>query len=639
MVFESVKVLIVEDEALIATELKESLERMGVEVVDICGSGEEAIEMSKKKDYDFVFMDIVLSGKIDGIEAAEYIKKITDAGIIFITSYGFKDTVQKAKYIEPYSFIVKPYQKRDIYNALEIAIQKRNTDLKIRNQKRFLNSILSNINAGIIAVDKRGKVEYINKYAKEFWNLENVSFEDFNLELFYNVKDLSALNFENISLAEIIALAREKYAGDQIKVAYLNEKSYKIIKEKNFFFYDDEKQKEIKIIYFEDITKTLQQERELNKAKKFYLDILEEAQAIIWMTDEKGEFIYFNQYAKRYLNAENTTLKDLLLNVAHPEDICKYLDSFYDAVAKKNKHNGEFRIVNFENEVRYIYASSSPIWDYNSNFLGYLGIGFDITDIKLAQEEIIKAKEKAEKAEATQRAILANFSHEMRTPLTGIFGIADLLYDREKDPQKIEMIKILKDSAHKLLANLNNIIDLAKQTEGDSELVFEEVNLKEIISKICDFFKPHVKDKNLNIICQIDESLEPSFYGNAYGYTKVLHNIVDNAIKYTSKGTITIKVEKEESDENLIFIRTEVQDTGIGIDLKDLDKVFDPFYQAEKYNTRKFGGLGIGLTLAKKIVEKNGGWIKAESEPGKGTRIIFEMKFAKNLDKIKKRIT
>jgi len=630
MKIEQIKTLIVEDESLIAIELKNVLENIGVSSVDICSKGEEAIELCKTNEYDFVFVDIVLAGKMDGIEAAEQIKKISDAGIIFLTSYGFKDTVQKAKYIEPYSFIVKPYQKRDIYNALEIAIQKRNTDLKIRNQKRLLNSILSNINAGIIAIDRKEKVIFINKYAANFWNLKDFNFEDLELSSFYKTADaIEYFSDEEITLENFT----RKFWGANLKAAFLGDEK-RIISEKNFFFFDEEEQRNIKIIYFEDITELFTKEKELNKAKQFYLSVLEKLPVIIFLTNERGELEYLNPYAKHYFNYNSQNIKSFLYQSIHPEDYDLFSESFKRAFNNKEENIGEIRVFNRDKELRYLYVNAVPLYDYNSYFIGYLGVCVDITEIKRAEEEIIKAKEKAEKAELTQRAIISNFSHEMRTPLTGVFGIADILLEKEKDPEKVEMLKILKDSANKLHESLNNIIDLAKETSNESELLIEEFKLVDIIRKCSSFYNQHISSKPIKLELDISNELEQTLFGNSYGYSKVLNLLLDNAVKFTKQGFIKIKAEIEEEVNNIIFVKTILQDSGSGIKKEDVEKIFDPFFQSENYRTRKHGGLGIGLSIAKRIVEKNGGYITAESEFGKGTTIAFTMKFSRFLDKI-----
>ena len=238
------------------------------------------------------------------------------------------------------------------------------------------------------------------------------------------------------------------------------------------------------------------------------------------------------------------------------------------------------------------------------------------------QEELIKAKEKAEESDRLKSAFLANMSHEIRTPLNGIMGFAGLLADTDlTEDQKNQYIKIIEESGARMLNIINDLINISIIEAGQLVLHYSQFNLNELLDYIYAFFKPEIEKKGIKFSLvknlPAEEIILNSDREKVYA---ILMNIVRNASKYTNSGQISFGYELKENEVQFL-----IQDTGIGIS-KDKQKViFDRFIQAEKSISKDYEGAGLGLAITKAYVDKLGGKIWIDSEPGKGSKFYFTL--------------
>lgn len=263
----------------------------------------------------------------------------------------------------------------------------------------------------------------------------------------------------------------------------------------------------------------------------------------------------------------------------------------------------------------------TPIYDNNINISHFIAIKQDITERKNNEREIREARIKAEELNKLKSTFLANVSHELRTPLVGILGFAELLSDNITDKELSEMASRIYISGKKLLETLNSILDLSRIEANKMELNLDNINICRVVHENILQFEALAKTKNLYLKSEIEEDEIISFLDEKILH-QILNNLLNNAIKYTQKGGVTVKVEKEilKNSSNVVI---RVQDTGIEIPKDSLSKIFEEFRQVSEGLDRKFEGTGLGLTLTKKFVEVLGGTISVESEVNKGSTFIL----------------
>lgn len=250
----------------------------------------------------------------------------------------------------------------------------------------------------------------------------------------------------------------------------------------------------------------------------------------------------------------------------------------------------------------------------------------NIAKQKEKTKELRYAKVEAEEAHKERNELVANVTHELRTPVNGVMGLATNLLDTDLSPEQKESVEIIRQCCTTMIKIINNILDYSKLQAGKFTIENEEFSFHHMMDNLIKVNTPQVESKGVKLICNVSNDIPDMIIGDELRLTQVLNNLLSNAIKFTSVGQIVINVVKTvEIDEELeLFFM--VIDSGIGIAQNEMDKLFKSFSQVDASITRRFGGTGLGLNIVKDLVEMMGGSVNVESEKGKGSTFSFSIR-------------
>ena len=267
-----------------------------------------------------------------------------------------------------------------------------------------------------------------------------------------------------------------------------------------------------------------------------------------------------------------------------------------------------------------IYLSHKvPLKDTEGKIKGIVGISFDITKRKQMEEELSRAKERANAASEAKTQFILNMSHDIRTPFTGIIGSADLLKEQESDPKKIELLGCIADSGREMLELINDVIDEVCKDKEQQES-FSLFNLKKILQGIQLTMAAAIRQKKLQLVINYMDDFPQEFMGNKLSLRQILINLVGNAIKFTEQGSIEITPSFEATDsKDITMLVLKIKDTGIGIPEDKQQVIFERFTRLTSSYNSKYEGNGLGLWKTKQIIEKLNGQIAVSSREGKGS--------------------
>jgi PAS domain S-box-containing protein len=635
-------ILIVEDNNIVMLELKDRLSEMDYEVVGTASSGLEAINKAGIHRPDLTLMDIRLKGEMDGIEAAAKIKEEFNLPVVYLTAHTDESTISRAKITEPFGYIIKPFEERELHSTIEMALYKHKMEKKLKESEHWLSATLKSIGDALIATDSKGIIKIINPVAEGItgWKYKDAFGLDINT--IFRVVDKEGNSLEN---PVITSLQNNRIVGETDKVLIAKDGSETPVDFSSAPIKDGNDSVGGVVLVFRNISERKKTKELLEKQRLFLREIIDTDPNFITVKNSEGKFELTN---KAVANALGTTTEKIVgksdSEYFTNEEIAYQRNLELEALnSLKEVYVPEEKLIDLKGKVHLLQTFRRAINSLNGDEKLVLSVASDITELKLTEKALRESKERlkqkaAELAElnlklsesenmlislnASKDKFFSIIAHDLRSPFTGLLGLTEYLAERIDDLEKEELHEVTQNilkSAKTTFNLLENLLQWAKIKTGRINSEPKEVNLKKTVDKMIELFKSNAAKKNISFTTNINSSI--NVFADLNMVETIFRNLISNSIKFTGNGgNIKISVTNGKS-----FTQIDVVDTGMGISSDNINKLFRIDQNISTKGTEDEEGSGLGLILCKEFIEINQGKLSVESKLGEGTTFSFTL--------------
>ena len=612
------RILIVEDEGIIAKDIQSTLNRSGYSVIGIASSGEEAIKKAMETHPDLVLMDIVLEGAMDGVEAAEYIRDHFDIPVAYLTAYSDDITLQRAKITEPYGYILKPFQEKELYTAIEMAIYKHTMQRKLKESEQWLATTLKSIGDALIATNADKLITFMSPVAEALtgWKQKEAIGKPLK-DVFKIINEKTGKQADD-SVAKVLREA--VIVGLPDHTVLIAKDGTKIPVDDSAAPIRDDKGKIIGVIQvFHNITDQKKAQEALQRNELKYRELVQNANSIILRMDSQGNVTFFNEFAQQFFGYT----EDEILGKNVVGSLVPKIDSerrnlaamIRDIVLNPEKHaSNENENMRKDGGRIWVSWTNKAIYDKDGNIVEILCVGNDVTERKLLERQLLQAL----KMESIG-TLAGGIAHDFNNLLMGLLGNASLML-MNTDPadpnyNRLKSIEKQVESGSKLISQL-----LGYASMGKYEL--KHINMNQLVKDTSELFGRTRKD--ISIYLELLPDLL-AVEADKDQIEQVLWKLYVNAADAMPGGgdfiLKTFNTEHKNMKGRLYVLKPgkyvvlAVTDTGVGMDKETRQRIFDPFF-----TTKDMGrGTGLGLASAYGIIKGHDGYIDVESRKGEGT--------------------
>lgn len=487
-------------------------------------------------------------------------------------------------------------------------------------QLKQLSTVASKINNGVVISNPQNNVTWVNN---AFTNITGYTLEDLEFQKLGDVIIGANSNIDIIEKARIETKNKKSFSVELL--AYRKDGNPIWLSIFNTIILDQKGEVESLIEIVVDIT----ERKEVEEQVKLLSLVASKTENGVSISDKTGRVKWINEALTKLLGYELSELEGKRAGdvVKGPDTNIKKLNEARTAARKSIPYNLELKVYKKDGTPVWVSVSNTPILDASGNVEREIEIINDISERKQAEIQLLEAKEQALQLSKAKEMFLSVMSHEIRTPLNAVIGLTHVLQQEEKLESQVQSLNLLAFSSDNLLNLINDILDLSKIEVGKMDLEATSVNLNDLLKDIVDSLSFKANENGIDIKYEIANDVPALIMADKTRLYQIFINLINNALKFTKKGSVKVNVSLVSIQKNQTKIHFEVEDSGIGIAENKLESIFETYTQAETDTARKYGGTGLGLSITKKLIELYNGKIKVKSTLGKGTVFYFDLEF------------
>lgn len=509
-----------------------------------------------------------------------------------------------------------PLPEEQLIVMIQNITNRKKVEDALKESEKFFRTTINVMSDIVCFKDGDGKWELANDYALRLLHLEGCNYIGKRDSELAELSDIHKNSFLNCMDTDRIAWEKgtQSRSDEIIMSSDGNQMIFDFVKIPT---YTPEGKRKGLIIVGRDITERKHNEEELIQLSQ----AVKQSPASIVRVNQQRLIDYVNP---KFTEMTGYTPEEIIGQEAHffLTGILQSKDNndFWENVIVRDEWESEFMSRRKDGSLFWVSTSVSPIRNSKNEITHYLAISVDITEKKTMELNLKKALDKAEESDRLKSSLLANMSHEFRTPVNGILGISNILKDMCEEPEKKEMLDLIIASSKRLMSTLSDVLELADLESEKSRRTQSLINISEVLNDVSDNAKVKANNKGLHFVSDI-KCNDLLIRSSTRDLSHIIDHLVDNAIKFTIQGNIKISLERE-LVENELFAKLTVSDTGIGIPKECNNIIFEEFRQVSEGFSRSHEGAGLGLALVKKIVALLNGKIIVSSELGKGSNFM-----------------
>ena len=622
-----IRILVVEDETVVARDIGGQLEALGHQAVAAYSRGEDALDHCAKDRPDLVLMDIRLAGKLDGIEVAGTLRDRWFIPVVFLTAFAGESFLERAAAVQPYGYIVKPFDECELRVVIEMAWRRYQSDLELKRRREEMDAVFHASMDGFCTIDRTGRIIDVNDaicHMSGFTREELLQKSVADLDVDRNPEQIAANITRIVGGQSTLVEHRFRRKDGQIRLIELSATC--------------SPGPDTRLYYFaRDVT----ERRRVDESIRQFHRAVEQSPVSIVITDTAGLITYVNPHFEQitgYSAAEAIGQNPRLLKASEQSE--EFYRRLWATITSGQVWHGEFRNRRKNDELYWEDASISPVRDDQGRITHFIAVKEDITDRKRSEEQLLQSKAElqqanaqlciaiaqarelaiaAEAANRAKSAFLTSMSHELRTPLNAINGIAATLGEQATDSGQKTSLSLILESGQHLLGIIEEILDYSGFQAGKTRIEAKPFDLPALVARVIRLVGDSVRRHQLTLTCWIDERVPAEVTGDARRLGQVLLNLLINAVKFTEHGGIHLGVTAKADPTGAWTLSFAVCDTGPGITPMDLARLFQPFSQVGAAPDRLASGTGLGLVIARSYARLMGGDIAVRSQPGRGS--------------------
>jgi PAS domain S-box-containing protein len=625
-------ILIVEDEAIVALDLRLHLEELGYVVDGVAASAQAAHGFVERRTPDLILMDVHLQGEVDGIEVAGAIRRTRDVPVIFLTAHSDDQTVMRAAGTAPYGYLTKPYQLRELRAGVEVALTKARMERRLREADRWFSSTLQCVSDGVVVTESDGKIRFMNPVAERLsgWTMDEAVGQsvDHVVHVGQTPRAAALRQTPGDMLQSVIARGRPSPAVHALTM--MSRQGVACWVDLTAAPVDDDAGVHMgAVLVLRDATARMAQEALLRQSEERFRKAFDHAPLGMVLVSLGGEFLQINRAFSSLLRGTADEIK------AHNHaELATEADREHEASRLADLSASDAGVVQYERQYRRLDGSppvstlvSASIMREDEVATCYLLQVHDLTQQKLAAQQLAElAQERlrsqaSEVASAAKSEFLSRASHEMRTPLNAVIGFAQLLelFKGTNPAKTAEYASHIRVAGEHMLTLVNDLLDLNRSAQGTLKIEKRPVPVRAAINEALQILSMLGATHGIEVLAESVDDLVVS--ADPTRLRQVLLNVGSNAIKYNRQGgQVRISVHGDDRQRARICIA----DSGIGMTAEQLDRLFQPFNRLGLERTQ-IPGVGLGLVIARSLMVEMGGDLVVESLPRQGTTVALSL--------------